>query len=789
MTATLSSLESSVVNRTILFTDMLSGGTTIGQVLTDQNGQASILININNSQVVGPHPIVASFSTIASNTTAYVVYGDIEVNLLSVNPTLVNRSISNSTTIQGYVMDPIANQRVENATIEFIILDFGTNNKIANPFDTVYTNTDSNGNFNTITNVNPSVIRGNYEIRVDFNGSWSGVPLAFGVMSDSSSRIEFNVTEDASFDLLFTINGMPTDYPFVPVLGNLVNVKRSQQLNLSVTVLDEISKTPVAGENVEFYDFTKGDVLIASNFTDSNGLAWISYNIENSHVSGPNLVYVKVSKNNNYSYFIVNESIGINLISYTIPLEVDLAGVGPTQFNIQSSLIDTQGNPIIYAELDLRMNNSFLDYTGYLIPGNPVYPVTLGSNLFNFNQGVNPSTTPVQNYTLRLEFNGNFDLTSYPYSTSFNIGYLSNTTEIPSQLKVNDFNDVEIYLSVEGKPTRSIYDSSYKPQNYTRGQIANFNVTVVHQDEIPLLDTYVTIWADYITSSPILLDNHTYLGVSGYHLFNISTTFFHAGIHKIRVQFMDFPTINTTFIVINETVNFNIDPVINSIVRDRGGFTVSGYVQEFGENLRGLRVNLQLLNSSYGNVSQYIGGSIFTTTQSDGYFEFNVGSVSLNCPQGLYYVRVDFNGTIFLSETPGIDLIPNFLKYNSSSSIQINVTAGTAIIQNTYYTQYELLFPDTWQNGDTLYVIGNLTWDNGTYFSNMYINVSIKKVIDGSGVAFNASVMTDKWGGFNVSLLIDTSWPTNRVETEIWVYYDPLYNSVDYVEDSELKFT
>ena len=49
--------------------------------------------------------------------------------------------------------------------------------------------------------------------------------------------------------------------------------------------------------------------------------------------------------------------------------------------------------------------------------------------------------------------------------------------------------------------------------------------------------------------------------------------------------------------------------------------------------------------------------------------------------------------------------------------------------------------------------------------------------------------MTDKWGGFNVSLLIDTSWPTNRVETEIWVYYDPLYNSVDYVEDSELKFT
>ena len=786
LTATLSSLESSVVNRTILFTDLLSGGTTIGQMLTDQNGQASILVDINNSQVVGPHPIVASFSTLASDTTYYLVYGDIDVNLLSINPTLVNRSISNSTTIQGYVIDPIANQRVENATVEFVILDYGTYNKIANPFDTVYTNTDSNGNFNTITNVDSSVIRGNYEIRVDFNGSWSGIPLAFGVMSDSSSRIEFNVTEEASFDLLFMINGTPTDFPFNPVLGNLVNVKRSQQLNLSVTVLDEISKTPLIGENVEFYDYTNSDVLIASDITDSNGLAWTSYNIDNSHKSGPTLVYVQSSRNSNYSYYVVNESIQITSISYSSPLEIDIAGVGPTQFNIQSILEDSFNNQIFYSDLDLRMNNSFLDYTSYLTPGNPNYPIAFGSNSFDFNQGVNPSTTPINNYTLRLEFNGNFDFTSYPYSTTFNIGYLYNSIELSRELRVYDSNDVKIYLAVEGNPTRSLYDNTNKPQNYTRGQTANFDVTVVHQGGFPAFNTDVRIYDDYSNN---LLLTHFFPGGTGDHQFNVDTSTFHAGIHKIRVQFMNFPTINTTFIVINETFNFNMNPVINSIVRNSGGFTVSGYVRESGVDLRGLRVSLQLLNSSYGNASQYIGGSMFTTSQSNGYFEFNVGSVTLSCPQGLYYVRVDFNGTIFLSETPGIDLIQDFMKPISSSPLSFNITAGTVITQNTYYTKYEAVFPNTWQNGDTLYVIGNLTWDNGTFFSNMYINVTIKKVIDGSVVAFNASVLTDKWGGFNVSLLIDTSWPTNRVDTEVWVYYSPKYNNVDYVEDSELKFT
>ncbi|MFX0136957.1 MAG: transglutaminase domain-containing protein, partial [Candidatus Hodarchaeota archaeon] len=118
LTATLSSDTGPIDNRRITFTD-LSSGLTLGEAYTDPNGTASISVNINSSQIVGPHIIMASYQ-LANNITSYVVYGDIEVNLISVNPSAINRSISNVTNIQGYVYDPIANQRVKNATVEFV---------------------------------------------------------------------------------------------------------------------------------------------------------------------------------------------------------------------------------------------------------------------------------------------------------------------------------------------------------------------------------------------------------------------------------------------------------------------------------------------------------------------------------------------------------------------------------------------------------------------------------------------------------------------------------------------
>ena len=130
---------------------------------------------------------------------------------------------------------------------------------------------------------------------------------------------------------------------------------------------------------------------------------------------------------------------------------------------------------------------------------------------------------------------------------------------------------------------------------------------------------------------------------------------------------------------------------------------------------------------------------------------------------------------------------------HSNSLISINITADTNIIQDSWYTDYDLIYPeysDRWILYDTLHVMGTLTWDNGSAISGMSINVTIK-LLDGTVIAFNDTVQTDSSGFFNVSIYIDISdnWPEFRDESEIWVYFDPIVNSVQYVEGSKQEFT
>ena len=789
LTATLSSDTGSIDNKTITFTD-LNSGLILGKANTTQNGTASILVKIDDSHVVGPHVISASYQLV-NNYTVHTILGNVELNLTVVSPDVVNisKAFPDTPQVIGYIYDPLNNERVQYALVNFILVERGTNIIVPDPLTPAFspssTVTDNNGDFNEILTLEPVVPRGEYEIRVDFNGTWIHplipFPLIFSSITNSSNKIEFNVTEELTSILRFSINGTPTDYPYAPNPSNLINVKRGEQLNLSVTLIDESTMSPAPDEIVEFYDYTNG-FIIGSDVTLSSGIASILYSIDEDHKSGPMLLYAKHGIDRNYSYSIVNEPVSINVLSYS-DFEYDLAF--PDQFNIRCELNDSSGNPIYYSLLDLRMNSTF-DYTGYLIPPNPEYPTSPGSNFFNFNRDVIQST-PVNNYTLKVEFNGYFDFTSYPYPATFYLAYLYNSTELTRQLKVHNSNDVIIYLEVEGNPTTDVYDNFYRPERYTRGQIAKFNVTVVHGGDVPDLGDYVTIWDDY---SNMLLDNYTYKGVTGYVQFNISTNkFYHAGIHKIRVQFMNYPTINTTFIIINETVNVNVNPVIsvdNVVVRDIESFTVSGYVRGNGTGLRGLRVNLILLNKSSKYVSQYIIGTKTTTTLSDGYFQFNLASIDIDCTEGPYYIRVDFNGSIYLSGVPGIDLIdPNYMVTCSSSLVPLNITAGTVIIQDGYHTVPHDISEGYWWVDDTLYIYGNLTWDNGTAMAKMKVNVTVQ-LLNGEIIAFNDTVKTDQYGGFNASLIIDNSWPDYVSQTNIIVYFEP---TLEYVEKTELQFT
>ncbi|MFX1312245.1 MAG: hypothetical protein ACFFHD_06495, partial [Promethearchaeota archaeon] len=630
--------------------------------------------------------------------------------------------------------------------------------------------------------------------RVDFNGSWwGGFPLAPFIMNDSSNRMDLNVTEESVFRILFSINGTPSNYPFALNPSNIINVTQGSQLNLSVTLIEQETMVPAPGVIIEFYDYTNGDILIDTDVTDSFGNASILYNIGSGNKAGPSLVYARVGNIINYSYYIVNQSIWINIISYSNPLEIDLAGNGPTQFNIQCSLFDINGNPIIDSKLNLRMNRSLTDYTNYLTPGNPISPISLGSNIFDFNRGVITST-PVNNYSLRLEFDGDFNFSSYPYPATFNLDYLYNSIEISTQLRVFDSNDVIIYLAVEGNSTVPLYDNLYRPEIYSRGQVAIFDVTVLHMGIFPAIGTYVTIWDDY---SNLLLDNYTYPGGTGDVQFNISTNrFYYAGIHKIRVQFMDYPTFNTTFIIINESVSIDFVPSVTNIVRNNGGFVVTGYVRENGTGLRGLHVSLQLLNISNGNNSQFLIGSLFDFTTNNGFFQFDVNYIDIACPHGIYYLRIDFNGSIYLPGIPGIDLIPHYMVNSSSYLLQLNISAGT-IINEGYYAKYgegyhsklQDIYPLHWVDTDILYVYGELTWDNGTLFSGVNITVTVQ-LLNGTIIASNSSVQTLN-GQFNSSLVVDNKWPTLRSETMIVVYFNPLIQNpfIPFVEGSNNNFT
>jgi len=147
LTASLTVDGAPVEGATISFYDLTSFQ-SLGQFVTDLNGNASIIINIDDLQVVGPHYIFAQFNPDVNDTTTYTVYGDIEVNLQNINPQQVNISIDTSTNIQGYVIDPVNSQRVSGVTVEFVLFQKSTNLRVGMPpFDIPFGITDMNGDF------------------------------------------------------------------------------------------------------------------------------------------------------------------------------------------------------------------------------------------------------------------------------------------------------------------------------------------------------------------------------------------------------------------------------------------------------------------------------------------------------------------------------------------------------------------------------------------------------------------------------------------------------------------
>ena len=989
----------------------------IGQATTNANGNASIFINIDDTQIVGPHIITAYYGG-ASNYTQYMIHGDIEVTLTNVNPTNVTIPEFTNTFVQGYVSDPVNNERVRYVTVELLLLEKGTNIRPSpTPFiESPFIDTDDYGEFNINLNVDSSVPNGIYDFRADVNNTWSGIFYPLGNMYDSSNLIDFNVSRVPIKKLFFYINGIPSDSTESPT------VDRTATLQLRATVLNE-TNSPLANQDIQFRDYTQG-TLIGTNITDSNGIATWNYPLGFNNIAGPNLLFAKLNSLENYSYFVLNEEPQINIYFGPVPREINrtTAGATNTLFHIAGNITDrTNGTPLRFSELTLKLlrggsdywydilpsdtiwtdfNGNFdgyfevdsdiptgnytlrMDFNGTLdmnwmapypyffnlpyinssayfnnqlkvstpstllfnfwingttstqyqqplIPRNgglnlsvylqwgpdPIgngetiyfYDVTQGVSIgnaqtidghaqliyqtngsttagphliyaswgtyynysyflldapiiidlvsgpqpntvyrtdtspyiFNLNgyvrdftngnpikyaridvflyHGTNPVNylvlesgslqldatgqfdldysvedyTPEDNYSIRIQFNGEFNYQP-PYN-QFNIFYFSlpwitnfvNSTEASQELKVLDIEDLDIYLSVEGNPTVSYYNDLYPPESYNYGETAHFQVNVIHS--VPVTGRTVRIYDDYTNT---LLDSYTYPSTNGFVEFNISTNILHAGLHKIRVEYHSFATINITYIVIDESFSITANPNQGIIQRDQENLQISGYIRDGIDNLRNLRIRIRMFDSLTDNdVTTLYLTQPHTLRVNNGYYQF-INQIDISCPRGNYYFRIDFNGSIYV---PFEVNLTDYLGHVSSSIVPITVTAGSVIIQNTWYTDYDLIWPqysDQWIVNDTIHILGSLEWDNGSAIAFMFINVTVK-LLDGTVIAFNDTVQTDAAGNFHARIFIDENnslWPRYRDDSEIWVYFDPIYNGLQYVASSESNY-
>ncbi len=640
LTASLTLDGAPVEGATISFYDLTSLQ-TLGQFDTNLGGNASIIVNIDDLQVVGPHLIFAQFNPDVNDTTTYTIYGDIQVNLQYINPQEVNISIDTSTNIQGYVADPVNSKRVSGVTVEFVILQKGTSTRVGTPpFDTSFVLTDSNGVFNADVNIDVSVPVGKYELRVDTNGSWYYNPYALGFVNDSSNKMDLNVTKGIVKKLWFYINDIPSDIPDAPI------VKRNSNITLKAIVVNE-TNAPISNQNVDFYDYTRG-VYIGSNITNSNGIATLNYFIGNFVTIGPNLLYGKLGINENFTYFILNEEPTINIISGPTPREINSTVIGATNtfFNIEGRIIDSiNNNPIRRSRLNLKLMNGVMDYSVFLIPSEPF--LTDFNGYFNLNFEVD-SNAPTGNYTLRLDFNGTINRLGHPeYPAFFILPYINTSSVFTSELKISTPATLLFNFWING----TVFDDYNQPV-LSKNEDLNLSV-YLEWGAIPIGDGE---WIDFydVTQDVALGSAQT---INGYSHFVYSTsTATVAGPHLIYARWGS--NYNYSYYIYNKNITIDLTDGPEPREVDRSGpivsrsFNLHGYVNDSsnGVTIKYAQINVYMFDGLI-DVSFYLvlqGGS----TSMDETGEFNLDYyISSSTPDKNYTIRVEFSG-VFLYSWP-----------------------------------------------------------------------------------------------------------------------------------------
>lgn len=769
----------------------------IRNATTDANGEANITIIPGYNALSGPNLLYAQIGG-EQNYSYYILNEEPTLTIISgPNPLVINKSNPDNDDfyIVGYLNDSINSQPLSNCDVTLRMFNGGidyTSNLTGpgpNPFQT-----DANGKFNVSFRVHASTPPGNYTLRLDFNGSYdlTGYPYhgsnIFNLQYINTSTQftnDLQVTYLAPFIFNYVINGIPKgQIPYA-------TVTRNGNLNLTVSLM--LGATPLIGYNVSFYDVTNNSFL-GSNITNALGYATCIYNPTALTVAGPHLTYAYVDFYNkyNYSYYILNAPINITVDVCPQPYKVNNTGSLGRSFYIHGYMIDgTNGAPIPYGTVEILFVG---EPTSYLTPigGSQQHDNYFDCNntgeiyaLFEVADGISS-----KNYTIRVDCNGTFTYTNPAYPNLFNLISYSNFSYAAlglQDLKVQDPNNITILFQVNGTHVPLIYPSGSLPPVVYLGE----NITIngrVFQYGAPVADGDVHLYDVYNSNNEIATVS---VDGSGYYTIELNTSLenLHAGLHHLKVMWKSYDTFNSTYIIINQTIDGFGAPSLsnNAIIRGVNGvFTVSGYVLDDSIALRGLKVRIGLFNESMYNFTQYLvfepGYSYTAIIDDSGYYEFQMTRIGINCPQGNYSIRIDFIGDIERTDGPITITMTDAIIGTNTSKVFLNVSAQVNVFEGTYSTDYLGLNPEEWIDGDTLYVTGTAQWDNGDplRFVNMTLTV---RFTNGTVIATNTTVQTDFFGSFTGILQVDTSFPLPVSQTVIVIDFNPLNNNLPYVED------
>ncbi len=747
-----------LANQDVIFYDY-TRGIQIGSNTTNVNGITTLNYPIGTSSTTGPNLLYAKIG-IEENYTYFILNEEPTINILSgPTPREINRTGAGASNtifnMEGEILDKTNNNPIKYSELNLKLLKGGTDySTYLMPSSTIWT--DFNGYFNFNFEVASNTPTGNYTLRLDFNGTIDYnlhpvYPTLFNlpyINTSSTLANELKVTTLTTLLFNFWINDTTFDDYYQPVINRNGNINLSVYLEWG---------DPLDNEDIDFYDLTQ-DIFLGTVQTN-NGRASLIYNTNASTVAGPHLIYAKWGSNYNYSYFTLNDNITLDVQVGPSPNQINRGG---ETFTLQGTISDaSNGKPIKFTEIYIALFDDTMTDVSYYLSSNWFQLDDTGT--FDLTLSVD-SGTPAINFTINVGFYGVF-IYSFPnnqfneFNFYFDILTYSNFTSNDNgnfELKVIDPDDITIQFWVDDNPALSFYNIDNLPERYNPGEFINFSVYVT-QSGSPVSDGTVTLTDVYINSQ---IGSHPFeLVDNGRWDFVINSSSWHAGLHKIKIQWSTFPAYNTTFVIINETINISAFSNIPKIQRSVDTFNIYGSVQDGTTNLNGLDIKILLFDSSMNDVSYHLNlAGSQTINVFDGSYQFDVNSISINCPQGQYYFRIDFNGTI---SQPGI-YVTNYLINRSSILVPVNITAGTYIVGN-----YDTTFKDGFYQGDELYAYGYLYWDNGSLITG---SRTITITIEDGGIIKTETGSTDGSGWFNITVSIDTIWED---WTEIWANFYP----------------